>query len=292
MSIHLGLDNEAKAGLISRAASEIGASRVVMIGPERFRFDLPESITHEHVPWSEVTMYRTYYRLLREIDSGTVVVLNECLRTQDRHSLEYNCVRLFLQQTQRVAVFQYLPMIDTVEDFMTLFDFDSRSRWKSTPFDAALIQRESSVAVATPNLAIRLVDVSVTETVHDTYSKAKRELFAGLGLRDPHTIPRTLYLIGGRAKLARVNAASRYVGRNNRFKIESLTTFGAARYHEPPYTVFELPHASGEFCDFVTLSRQSTIDVLATDLKADRWYVERYLSWAGRIRDACSILRG
>ena len=71
----------------------------------------------------EIIQYKFYYRLLQEIGKDTLLVVNECLRMQNRYDLTYNCLRLFLQQTPHALVFQYLPIIDTIADFMVLFDF-------------------------------------------------------------------------------------------------------------------------------------------------------------------------
>ena len=61
----------------------------------------------EFIEWADIIEYRYYYRLLQEIGSKTLVVVNECLRTQARHDLTYNCMRLFLNQTDHRLIFQY-----------------------------------------------------------------------------------------------------------------------------------------------------------------------------------------
>lgn len=234
-------------------------------------------------------MYRTYYRLLQEIDRRTLVVVNECLRTQNRHDLTYNCIRLYLQQAGHRLVFQWLPLIDTPEDFGVLFDFATRSQWKREPWER-LPLREAEIRVREVPLKLRRIDVATDVKTRATYAREKRSLIDGIGLRDPHTIPRQLHLVGGRARLAHVEAGRAYVGRNDRFKA-GVEPYKADAYQRTPYTIFEWPHNFIDFADVVALSGQSSLDALTTDLKVDGWYFDRYQQWTERVRDAYSVLR-
>jgi len=284
-AIHLGLDGEAKRAVVEAAAADRG--HVVVLSPSRFRFGL--AMPHEVVDWPDIIRYRFFYRLLQEIGQHSLVVVNECLRTQDRSDLTYNCIRHFILQAGRVIVFQHLPIIDTADDFMILFDFATRSRWRREAWRAGFAA-EVEIRVRGQEPGFDAVDVAVDARTHDAYQEEKRRLFAGIGLRDPHTIPRNLYLMSGRARLGRVDPARRYVGRNNRFKLANLETYrevdsAGAR------DVFELPHNFIDFADFLAVSRQARSRVLVADLKVDQWYLERYRAWAGRVADACAALR-
>jgi len=124
--IRLGYDDAAKDATITAYCAAHAIRKVFVLSPAKFRFSC--STPHEIVEWADIIEYRFYYRLLREIDQSTLIVINECLRTQNRHELAYNCIPLFLQQTGHQVVFQYLPLIESPEDFMILFDFDTRSQ--------------------------------------------------------------------------------------------------------------------------------------------------------------------
>jgi hypothetical protein len=288
--IFLGFSDIEKNAEIARYCAGRAISKIVIISPEKFRLTVAE-LEHEHILWDDVIKYTVYYRLLQEIDRDTMVVINECLRSQNRHELSYNCIRLFLQQTEHRLVFQYLPLIDTQEDFMILFDFDTQSRWKREPFRAELL-REVEVRTATVPIELRAIPVETDAKLRAAYAREKRVLLDGLGLKDPHTVPRNLYLMSGKAKLPSVATGAAYVGRNNRFGLPNLATYREAAYGAAPYTVFELPHSFLDFADFLALSRQTQLDVLVADLKVDRWYLDRYQQWLGRIRDAQAVVRG
>ena len=46
----------------------------------------------EHVKFSDTIMYKYFYRLLQEINTQSLVVLNECLRKQNRYDLDRKSV--------------------------------------------------------------------------------------------------------------------------------------------------------------------------------------------------------
>jgi len=286
--IYLGLDNAEKDARISAYVAEHHIGKVVMFSPARWRWE--PSLQVEHIEWAEIIMYRHYYRLLQEIDGSTLLVINECLRTQNRYELTYNCLRNFLNQTTHQIIFQRFPLIDTVEDFMILFDLDTRSRWKRETFERAPL-RESQIEATSRLPALRAVPVAVDETTQIAYAREKRRLIDNLGHRDPHTIPRNLHLMTGKAKLAHVDPFRRYVGRNKRFRLDNLDVYREATVGRAPYSVFEFPHDFIRFSDFFAETGQQDLDVLVADLPVDRWYFERYTAWTQRLSDAYSALQ-
>lgn len=285
--IFLGLDDKQKSVEVSRYCEDHGITRVVCISPAKFRCEL--AVEAEHIEWAEVIQYKFFYRLLQEIDKNTLVVVNECLRTQNRYDLTYNCIRHFLNQTRHQIVFQYLPVIDTIEDFMVLFDFDTRSQWKRDAFSPKLLA-ECELFVNPVNVRLEAKTVEVDAKTAAAYGKEKRKLIDGIGLKDPHTIPRNLYLLSGKSKLQAVVDSERYVGRNNRFKLPNMDVFKSGNYNHG-YTVFEFCHNFIDFADFVSLSKQADFNVLVADLKVDHWYFERYLAWAERLGNAYASLQ-
>ena len=274
--IFLGLAEAEKISAIERYMQGRDINKVVILSPERFEFDWspPEA---EWLEWSQIIEYKPFYRLLQEIDRRTLVVINECLRKQNRSDLTYNCIRHYLNQTGHQVVFQYLPIIDGREDFMILFDFDTESRWRRTRFDHVdLTGSEIRAQAVTPKLT-RVIEPT-TEPERRAYERKKANLFDGLGAKDPHTLPRNLYLQTGKTRLRRIDPGKRYAGRNNRFKLENLTTYREAG-PEPIHGVFELPHNHIDFNDFLAVTRARELDVLSTDLPVDQFYWDRYQSW-------------
>lgn len=287
-SIHLGLRPSDKADLIAQHTHQHDIKKIVVCSPERFQFDLVAlSCPVQWVDWPEIIMYRTFYPLLQEIDQRTLVVVNECLRTQDRYDLAYNCIRHYLNQAGHVLVLQWLPCIDTMQDFMTLFDFATGSRWKRTGWDIdppepVTLQITERTPVVTP------IQVPTDARLRAAYDAERSKLFAGLGAKDPHTLPRNLYMVGAKARAAHAPPASSLLGRNTK---SGAAPYKADRYPAQPYTVLDLPHNPIDLADVSALTGQTHFHVLACDLKADRWYIERYTQWAQRIADGYADLR-
>lgn len=288
--ICLGLDGAAKDAVIVRYCGQHAIRKVFILSPEKFRFACSFP-SHEHIAYAEIIMYRTFYRLLQEIDRDVLVVVNECLRTQNRHDLTYNCIRHFLGKTRHVVVFQYLPIIDSLADTMVLVDFVTQSRWKRDPFRREMLNAfDTTVVDVAPTFSEYCVHAD-TKT-REKYEREKQRLFDTLGQKDPHTIPRTLYLLSGALKVAEAKSfpGAQFVGRNNRFGLPNLRTFKESSF--PPHNhVFELPHNVIEFADFLALSRQRHVEVMTSTLKVDGWYFDRYQAWAQRVRDAYAALR-
>ena len=279
--IRLGLDEPEKAEVVRQYVADHGITRVVMISPARFRWDCPG----ETILWEQVIEYVYYYRLLQEIDGSTLVVLNECLRTQNRHDLTYNCIRQYLNQTKHQIVFQYLPLIDTVDDLMILVDFDTRSRWRRQPFAAEHLVG-LDIAVRRRDLTIHPVLLPVDAAVRVAYDREKRARIDGIGLKDPHTIPRNLHLMSGRTKVHAPRRGEYLIGRNSRFKLPGMHAYKADAYPQGQWTVFDWCHNFVDFADFLALARPSEVDALVADLPVDRWYLRRFTDWMTRISDA------
>ena len=215
------------------------------------------------------------------------------MRTKNRHELTYNCIRLYLDQAGHRLIFQALPLIEDVEDFAILFDFDTQSRWKRSPFkDLPLHEAQIEIVRPVP-VSFRAVPVETDSKIKAAYARERERLFAEAedSDKDPHTLPRNLYLVGGKAKVAHVEPGRPYLGRNNRLGIPALRTYREDAYPEKDYAIFELPHNHIDLADVVTLTGQGAYDVLVADLKVDAWYFDRFTSWAQRIADAYAALQ-
>lgn len=290
--IYLGRNGHEKIPLINDYVQTYDIKRVFILGHSHYRIELDNA---EFIEYNEIISYRIFYRLLQEIDQRTLVVLNECLRTQNRYDLTFNCIRHFLRQTSHHLIFQYLPIIDQVSDFMTLFDWDTQSKWKPVQMKDAPLH-EATIDWRRIDITLTPIPIATDDRVKTAYQAEKRRLIDNIGLRDPHTIPRNLYLLGGKAKVAWAQstkdglfADSRaFVGRNDRFKLPSMQTYRSGSYPDAPYTVFELPHNFLEFIDFLSLSGQMEVDVLVADLKVDQWYWNRYQEWRDRLEQVYS----
>ncbi|MCO5190353.1 MAG: hypothetical protein M9918_19455 [Anaerolineae bacterium] len=298
--IRLGLTSAEKHSLATQYTAQYAIQHIVWIAPVE-----PAAYLGEWIEYKEVIMYRTFYRLLQEIDNNTLVVIDECLRTQNRYSLEYNCIRQYLNQAGHVIVFQYLPLIDTADDFMILFDFATRSRWKREKFNPDLFD-EVDICVRPIPISFNAIPVPTSKRTKKRYQTQRDKLLREVSnsTRDPHIIPRQLHLIGGADKFAHIKAGEqpqlalfsdsaetrRYVARNKRLKHPAITTFRDIK-GTGQYTLVDMPHRFIDFTDFLGTTRQTTIDILVADLKVDHWYVNHYQQWQERLNATYANLR-
>jgi hypothetical protein len=280
--IILGHNEKEKADLIFDYKSANSVKRVVVISPEKFYF---EHESDEVVEYANTIEYVYFYRLLQEIDKATLVVLNECLRTINRNDLTFNCIRHFLNQAGHVLIFQYLPIISNKNDFMTLFDFDTKSQWKREKFNKDLFQHTS---IKCNKIPIIFNKIDVKTTSHTIYEEKKKKLFSEIGNKDPDTIPRNLYLTAGADKTKVMQPDKLYAARNTRIKRPNIRTYDSPT---PNVTILEFPHNFINFIDFISLTKQTTFDVLVTDLKVDLWYFDRYTNWLRNLNETYSEIQ-
>lgn len=299
--IYIGLEDGEKKSIIERYRSANDIRQIVVISADAFPMDVTDS---QQVEFSQVIMYRVFYPMMQTIDHHTLLILNEVLRTQNRYDLAYNCIRNFLNQTTHQLVFQQLPQIDTVQDFMILFDFDTRSRWKREKFDVNLVMDNARIEINRLPLTFRKIDVPTREATQRKYTKERERRFANIGARDPHTIPRNLHLIGGKDKLAWIDAqggkseqinsfgdvaSGQYVARNQRLKRDYITTYANVK-QGGQYRLIDFPHRFIDFSDFIKTTGQTTFEFLAANLKVDDWYFSQYQAWKERIYETYSSL--
>jgi len=285
--ICLGYSAVEKDATIMNFCSEHCIKKVFILSPQKHFFECSFD-NHELVEYGDIIRYVYFYRLLQEIDEDTLVVVNECLQTKNRNDLTYNCVRNFLNQTDKQIIFNYLPIIETVDDFFTLFDFDTRSKWKRDT-NLELLQN-SEIHIKPVDIKFNRIDVFTDRKTKNKYADKKKDLINNIGLRDPHTVPRNLLLLAGKSKLDVLDKNKQYVGRNNRFKLDNLVTYKETKSLST-YTVFEFCHNIVDFVDFVARTRQTDVDVLVSDLKVDGWYFDRYCNWADELRRAYAEIR-
>lgn len=301
--IYLGYDNDEKRAVVSSYCKQHGITHTVVIAPEQYMCRFNEAAEDDHVTYANAIEYRYFYRLLQTIGPDTLVIVNECLRTQNRYELTYNCIRNFLNQTNHWLIFQYLPIIDTSDDFMILFDFATHSRWKRRSWDINLILDNATVNIKPVRLSFTRVDVTTSPKTKDRYSKEREKLFASLGDKDPHTLPRNLYLLGGADKAAHINtqqtgqlglfgqASGNYVARNQRLACDRVYTYQAIDSSKAPFALIEFPHRFIDFSDFLYETKQAHFDVLVADLKVDAWYWQRFNEWRERIEQTYASLQ-
>lgn len=287
--IYLGADSGTVSSAIDQYCNDNSIEKVFLFSPSRFKVECGHEV-QQSFNWENIIEYKHYYRILQETDGKTLIVVNQALRTQDRSDLTYNCLRNFLQQTKHQIITSHLPVIDTKEDFCILFDLDTRSQWRRTPFDELPIG-EARIVCEQQCPSFTKVDVTCSQNDLSRYVAQREKMFNELGAGDPHTIPRNLHMIPGRFKFESAKGGGGALCRNKRLG-KTVQTYRDNSFPQCTYSIIDFPHRFIDFADMMCIGRQTHFEAYVSNLPVDEWYFSQYSDWAQRIKDVYSAIHG
>lgn len=275
--IRIGLSYEKKQQVIEQYLSLHGIQKIKIFYPEKFPLPFQQA---EHVESADIIMYKVFYRLLEEIGNDTLLVFNECLRTQKRSDLTYNCAHHYCNQTEHKIIFEHFPFIEDRQDFMILLDLQNKGRYKGKSFFWDFL-RDEDVQVEPVRLSLSAISVPITDNQRQQYERKKQQLFSDLRTGDPDTIPRNLHVLAGNFKKQAIDPSLRYIARNERFKLPEVVTYKKAEVGD--YIIIDFPHRCIDFNDFLKKSNITDIRYITTNLKVDWYYEDKLRAWIERL---------
>lgn len=142
----------------------------------------------EHIKFSDTIMYKYFYRLLQEINKNSLIVLNECLKKQNRYDLAYNCIKRYVLQTEHRLVFNYYPIIKQEQDFMILYDMIQNNPFLKEKYEYVTEFSNIEIGDIQFDLESENVIVNITE---EEYQNEKEKIISEVK-QDPNIIPRRL----------------------------------------------------------------------------------------------------
>ncbi len=276
--IFTGLTDQQKRKEIEVYASKYKVKKIFVFYPDKFSLKIEGA---QMVEYKEIIMYRTFYSLLEEIDDSCLLVFNECLRTQNRSELTYNCAHHYCNQTPHKLVFEYFPFIEDKDDFMILLDLLDKGRWRGKAFDY-LFLKNNPVKVRPRRVKMYPVNVEITDNDTARYEKRKQSLFDNLGEKDPDTIPRELQLLAGDIKKKVLSEQELYVARNKRFKLDNVLSYTEIS-GRGDYTVIDTHFRRLDMNDFLKVTGMSKITYLSTILPIDHHIITSFTKWRARL---------
>lgn len=233
----------------------------------------------EYVEYSDIIMYKYFYRLLEEIDNDTLVVVDNCLRTRNRNDLTYNCLKHYLNQTQHRLILNDLPFIEDVSDTMILADLNAPGKYKGVGFSADVLP---DLRVQPIHFQFSEIMYSCTDKQVQEYIKQKEKLFDTLGNKDPDTIPRALQIVTGNFKKVLVEADKSYIARNKRHGLSNVYSY-ADDIKSGDYIVIDTHYSRMHMIDFLLTSEMTDIRYLSTELGIDRYIASDFRDWIKRL---------
>lgn len=235
----------------------------------------------EYIEYADIEMYKFFYRLLEEIDNSSLIVIDGCMRTQNRSELIYNCAHHYLNQTKHKIIFEFFPIIDSKDDFMILLDFENKGKYKGKSFDYSYLYAED-IKMKPYKIKLETINVPITDKDREKYEKKKEQLFDNLGNKDPETIPRTLQLFAGDLKRKAIEPGLNYVARNKRFKLDNVCSYSDIK-GRGDYIVIDTHYRRLNMNDFIKVTGMNKIKYLSTVLSIDDVVITEFSKWKARL---------
>ena len=279
--IRIGLNSRDKQKTLDVFMEEHEIKKIFCFYYKKFPIKLKADIEVEYIEYADIQMYKYFYRLLEEIDDKTLLVFNECMRTQNRSDLNYNCAHHYCNQTPHKIIFEFFPIIEDKNDFMILLDLQNKSKYKGKPFDYLYLQQED-ISIKPFYIKLETINVETTDQDRKRYEKKKGQLFDNLGEKDPDTIPRTLQLLAGDIKKMAIEPDKLYVARNKRFNLDNVKSYEDIT-DKGNYIVIDTHYRRLNFNDFLKTTGMNRIKYLCTTLPIDNVIINEFAEWKARL---------
>ncbi|RCX20853.1 hypothetical protein DFR58_10155 [Anaerobacterium chartisolvens] len=279
--IRIGLNKREKQSVLDDYLSRNNIKKIYCFYFKHFQPKYRTDKEIEYIEYSDIIMYKFFYRLLEEIGESSLIIMDGCMRTKNRSDLTYNCAHHYLNQTPHKIIFEFFPIIDTKDDMMILFDFENKGKFHGNSFDYIYLQTED-IKTKPFKIYLSCANVEVSSKDREKYEKKKEKLFDELGQKDPDTIPRTLQLLAGDLKKSAITPDKIYVARNKRFKLDNVLTY-ADIDKQGNYIVLDMHYRRLSFNDFLKVSGCGKVKYISTTLPIDSVITSDFMQWKGRL---------
>jgi len=279
--IRIGLSSQEKQKELSKYLESHGIDKIFCFYHKNCPITFKVGCSIEYIEYSNIVMYKYFYRLLEEIGETSLIVLDGCMRTQNRNDLTYNCVHHYCNQTSHKIIFEFFPIIDNKDDFMILLDFEDKTKYKSKLFDYVFLQTEN-IKIKPFRMHLQVINVMTSRHDLKRYKKKRDQLFADLGEKDPNTIPRALQLLAGDIKKNALNDIDVYVARNKRIKLDNVRTYEEIS-GKGDFTIIDMHYRRLNFNDFLKAAQLSKLRYLSTTLPIDTVLASEFMKWKARV---------
>lgn len=279
--IRVGLGQEEKQKVLDDYLAKHDIRKVFVLYFKKFKPEFNIPVDHEYVEYSDIIMYKFFYRLLEEITNDCLIIVDECMRTQNRSELTYNCAHHYLNQTEHKIIFEHFPFIEDRNDFLILLDFQNKGKYKGKGFDWDYLNKED-IQAKPRKLDFKVEYIPKTGEIIQEYEKKKDWLFDNLGKKHPDTIPRDLHVFVGKFKKQYIRMDKQYIARNARYKLPNMAT-----YQKPVKAdyVLDFHYRRLDFNDYLKKFGISEVTFLSSGLPVDDYYEGEFKAWLDRLEE-------
>lgn len=282
--LRIGLSSKEKQKTVSDYISaHVEIKKIYVLFYKKFKpfYEVPSNVDIEYVEYSDIIMYKFFYRLLEDINNNSLIIIDGCVRTLERNDLTYNCAHHYLNQTEHRIIFDLFPIVADTNDIMILFDYNTPGKFKGISFDYKMLKTED-VQIKPYPLKLSVIPVPVAEKQLHDYEKKRDALFDTLENKDPATIPRQLQLIAGNYKKALIEPNEQYVARNKRLKLKNVSSY-ADTLLTYDYVVVDMHYSKLQMIDYIKQTEAKTIRYLATPLPIDKVVINEFSEICARL---------
>lgn len=281
--IRIGLTHSDKQHFINEYLKNNGIKKVYCFYFKKFKYEYEVPCEIEYIEYADIEMYKFFYRLLEEINDNSLIIMDECMRTQNRNELIYNCAKHYLNQTGHRIIFEYLPFIEDADDFMILMDLNKPGKYKGRRFDYSFLKDED-IKAKPIHFELDVVNIGHTDNELEKYNKKRDNLFDNLGMKDPETVPRALQLLAGDYKKKAIENGCIYMARNKRFKLKNVYTYDEAE-SDIQYIILDFHYRRLNMNDYLKKTGIRRIDYISTGLSIDNILITKFNEWIDRLED-------
>ena len=267
--IYLGYDNKEKLDIIDNYIKNNKIDNIYFITNDSLNIDISCFDNIKNVTYKNIIKYAYYYRIIENTTRKTLIIINEILKDSNRYNLTYNCIRVFLNNTNHILIFNYFPIIYSREDFCSLIDFDTRTRFKYfklKDIDLSLIN------IKCKRINLKLNKIMVPKrgfSYEDIYLSYKKKLFKEFDSKDAHVLPRKLQLFTSKIKTNYFNN-EKCIGRTKGKNVVSFRSLPKEKLK-----IIDLPFNMIDLISYLYISKMNIIDIVSTGLKVDLWFENR-----------------
>jgi hypothetical protein len=265
--IYLGYREKEKIDIINEYIKKNEIKDIYFITNDKFKLDIFFG-NIKYVTYKDIIQYAYYYRIIENTTKNTLIILNEIHKDTNRYNLTYNCIRTFLNGTGNVLIFNYLPIIYDKEDFCSLIDFETQTRFKYLKLDKINLQ---GLDISYRQLNLRLNKIMVPTGLFDEtlYIEHKKKIFDELNSKDIHTIPRKLQLFTSKIKTG-IYTSENCISRTKRKNTVSFKSLPREKLK-----IIDLPFHMTDLINYICMAEIEQIDIISTGLKVDVWFENR-----------------
>ena len=291
----IGLDDKDKPNEIKKYLAENPDVKEIV-------YFFPTGMAPQDLSWTGLPVeYRAFWDVIRymfdtplheKVDNSVLLIYDEMLRVKKRNDLSYNACHHIANQTNHVLLFQMIPIIDQIEDFMILVDFIFPWKYKLQSYDDSFLDLPE-VEIHRRSYFMDVETVPISDEDREAYETKKKDLFDNLGKKSPSTLPQNLQLFAGNLKKKAVTDGRFYLARNRRVKtahvwkdyrlFDSMTQCAGSglsphygKVIEAPKIdeawVIDTPISRVSIPDFLRLSGAIKLHYMTTGLPVDNYY--------------------